>query len=65
MRYIVEAKDRFGIDYVRKVDNKKQAYTYMESMLKVLGNGVYVRITNVTKGVVIAEATKINLRGGC
>lgn len=65
MRYIVEAKDRFGIDYIRNVYSKELAFNYMESMLKVLGKGVYVRITNVTKGVVIAEATKINLRGGC
>lgn len=60
MRYIVEARDRFEIDYIRNVYSKELAFNYMESMLKVLGNGVYVRITNVTKGVVIAEATKIN-----
>lgn len=64
MKYTIKGIDKFNITYIRNTTNKEQAYRFMNSMLKVLNNP-YVTITNDTKGVVIAEATKINIKGGC
>lgn len=64
MKYTIKGIDKFNITYIRNTTNKEQAYRFMDSMLKVLKNP-YVTITNDTRGVVIAEATKINIKGGC
>lgn len=64
MKYTIKGIDKFNITYIRNTTNKEQAYRFMNSMLKVLRNP-YVTIINDTKGVVIAEVTKINIKGGC
>ena len=64
MKYTIKGIDEFNITYIKNTTNKEQAYIFMNSMLRVLKNP-YVTITNDTKGVVIAEVTKINIKGGC
>lgn len=64
MKYTIKGIDKFNITYIRNTTNKEQAYIFMNSMLKVLSKP-YVTITNDTKGIVIAEATKIDIKGGC
>lgn len=66
MKYIIKGTDKRHNYYIeRQASSKEDAYIVFNAMIKCIGNGCYVSITNTTKGVVIAEATKINLRGGC
>ena len=66
MRYIIKGTDKRHNYYIeRQSSSKEDAYIVFNAMVKCIGNGCYVTLTNVTKGVVIAEATKINIKGGC
>lgn len=66
MKYIIKGTDKRHNYYIeRQASSKEDAYIVFNAMIKCIGNGCYVSITNTTKGIIIAEATKINLKGGC